>query len=135
MHAALRSLIRLVCLLMLSLSVQGLQAREPAPPVSRDEPAAATDVALAELPAEARRMLELIRAGGPFRYDKDGTVFANRERILPRQPRGYYTEYTVRTPGQRNRGARRIVAGGDPVATREFWYTDDHYQSFRRIRE
>jgi len=62
-------------------------------------------------------------------------VFANRERILPRQPRGYYTEYTVRTPGQRNRGARRIVAGGDVAVTREFWYTDDHYQSFRRIRE
>ena len=133
MHAALRSLIRLVCLLMLSLSVQGLQAREPAPQVSRDEPA--TEVALAELPIEARRMLDLIRAGGPFRYDKDGTVFANRERILPRQPRGYYTEYTVRTPGQRNRGARRIVAGGDPLVTREFWYTDDHYASFRRIRE
>jgi len=133
MHVALRSLIRLICLLMLSLSVQGLQAREPAPPVSRDEPAA--EVALAELPIEARRMLDLIRAGGPFRYDKDGTVFANRERILPRQPRGYYTEYTVRTPGQRNRGARRIVAGGDVAITREFWYTDDHYQSFRRIRE
>jgi ribonuclease T1 len=133
MHVALRSLIRLICLLMLSLSVQGLQAREPAPPVSRDEPAA--EVALAELPIEARRMLDLIRAGGPFRYDKDGTVFANRERILPRQPRGYYTEYTVRTPGQRNRGARRIVAGGDVAVTREFWYTDDHYQSFRRIRE
>ncbi len=133
MRVALRSLIRLICLLMLSLSGQGLQAREPAPPVSRDEPAA--EVALAELPIEARRMLDLIRAGGPFRYDKDGTVFANRERILPRQPRGYYTEYTVRTPGQRNRGARRIVAGGDVAVTREFWYTDDHYQSFRRIRE
>lgn len=134
MQNVLHRLLSLVCLLCLSLSVQGLHAREPAPAV-RDLPAATTEVALADLPAEARRMLELIRAGSPFRYDKDGTVFANRERILPRQPRGYYTEYTVRTPGQRNRGARRIVAGGEPTTTNEFWYTDDHYESFRRIRE
>lgn len=95
-----------------------------------DEPIAAD-----RLPAEARETLALIRRGGPFPYAKDGTVFQNREGLLPRRPRGYYTEYTVRTPGARNRGARRIVAGGDPTRSGEYWYTDDHYQSFRRIRE
>lgn len=134
MRFAMHRLLSLFCLFCLSLSVPGLHAREAAPAV-REVPAESVEVALADLPAEARRVLELIRAGGPFRYDKDGTVFANRERILPRQPRGYYTEYTVRTPGQRSRGARRIVAGGEPTTTREFWYTDDHYDSFRRIRE
>jgi ribonuclease T1 len=92
-------------------------------------------VTVAELPAEAVATLETIRRGGPFRYRKDGIVFGNRERLLPRQPRGYYTEYTVRTPGSRDRGARRIVAGGDPKTSGEFYYTDDHYRSFRRIRE
>jgi ribonuclease T1 len=107
------------------------------PACARDDrvPAAPGEVALHDLPREARDMLVLIRAGGPFRYDKDGTTFGNRERLLPRQPRGYYTEYTVRTPGSRDRGARRIVAGGDPRASGEYWYTDDHYRSFRRIRE
>lgn len=105
--------------------------------VARDAavPATGDTVALSALPREARETLALIKAGGPFPYDKDGTVFGNRERLLPRQPRGYYTEYTVRTPGSRNRGARRIVAGGDPRTSGEYWYTDDHYQSFRRIRE
>jgi ribonuclease T1 len=93
------------------------------------------EVEIRQLPREARETLALIRAGGPFPYSKDGTVFGNRERLLPRQPRGYYTEYTVRTPGSRDRGARRIVAGGDPRTSGEYWYTDDHYRSFRRIRE
>ncbi|MEN9774535.1 MAG: hypothetical protein RL322_1605 [Pseudomonadota bacterium] len=88
----------------------------------------------AELPREALQTLELIRAGGPFPHRQDGTVFQNRERLLPRQPRGYYSEYTVRTPGARNRGARRIVAGGDPQTSGEYYYTEDHYNSFRRIR-
>jgi ribonuclease T1 len=92
-------------------------------------------VELRQLPREARETLALIRAGGPFPYAKDGTVFGNRERLLPRQARGYYTEYTVRTPGSRDRGARRIVAGGDPRTSGEYWYTDDHYRSFRRILE
>lgn len=92
-------------------------------------------IALADLPAEARTTLELIRRGGPFPHDQDGTVFGNRERLLPKAPRGHYTEYTVRTPGVRQRGARRIVVGGDPrSAEAELWYTEDHYQSFRRIR-
>lgn len=88
---------------------------------------------LADLPPEARQTLALIKRGGPFPYRKDGTVFGNRERLLPAKPRGYYREYTVPTPGARDRGARRIVAGGDPP--HEFYYTDDHYQSFRRILE
>ena len=83
------------------------------------------------LPAEGRRVLELIRAGGPYRYSQDDETFGNFERILPRQARGYYREYTVPTPGESDRGARRIVAGdgGDK------YYTDDHYETFRFIAE
>jgi guanyl-specific ribonuclease Sa len=84
------------------------------------------------LPREALETLALIERGGPFPYRKDGTVFQNRERLLPVQPRGYYREYTVPTPGARDRGARRIVTGGDPPQV--FYYTADHYRSFRRIR-
>lgn len=91
-------------------------------------------VALGSLPAEARRTHRLILKGGPFPYDKDGTVFFNRERLLPPQPRGWYREYTVRTPGVRNRGARRIVCGGKPIHQPEVcFYTADHYASFSRI--
>jgi ribonuclease T1 len=112
----------------------------------RDEPvqsggpvaAPAAEVALDALPPQAQQTLALIRRGGPFPYRRDGTVFGNREQLLPRQPRGYYTEYTVPTPGSRDRGARRIVAGkgtsGDAATSGEYYYTDDHYQSFRRIR-
>ncbi|MBI4756402.1 MAG: ribonuclease [Betaproteobacteria bacterium] len=96
------------------------------------------EVGLAELPPEAAHTLALIRQGGPFPYRKDGVVFGNRERHLPRQPRGYYREYTVPTPGARDRGARRIVAGegpqGDVRRSGEYYYSDDHYRSFRRIR-
>lgn len=90
-------------------------------------------VAVGDLPAEARQTLALIREGGPYPYEKDGTVFGNYERKLPRQRRGYYTEYTVRTPRVRSRGARRIIAGGRDGRPTEFYYTDDHYQTFRRI--
>lgn len=90
-------------------------------------------VAVGDLPAEARQTLALIREGGPYPYEKDGTVFGNYERKLPRQRRGYYTEYTVRTPRVRSRGARRIIAGGRDGRHTEFYYTDDHYQTFRRI--
>lgn len=85
--------------------------------------------AAAALPSEARATLALIAAGGPFPYERDGSVFQNRERILPDEARGYYREYTVVTPGSDDRGARRIVAG----AGGERYYTDDHYASFRRI--
>ncbi len=104
-------------------------ARTTEPPISRD-----ATVALAALPMEARHTHQLILSGGPFPYDKDGTVFGNRERLLPRMARGYYREYTVKTPGARNRGARRIVCGGQPPTRPEAcFYTDDHYASFRRI--
>ncbi len=88
-------------------------------------------VSLAELPGEARETLGLIRQGGPYPYPRDGVVFSNFERHLPMRPRGYYHEYTVRTPGARNRGARRLVCGGRD----ECYYSDDHYRTFRRIKE
>ena len=82
-----------------------------------------------KLPAEARQTLELIQRGGPFPYAKDGAVFGNFERLLPAHQRGYYHEYTVPTPGSRDRGARRIVTGQGG----EIYYTDDHYDSFRAV--
>lgn len=91
-------------------------------------------VALRELPPEAQSTHRLIHVGGPFPHRKDGTTFGNRERSLPAHPRGFYQEYTVRTPGSRDRGARRIVCGGprptQPVAC---YYTADHYSTFRQI--
>jgi ribonuclease T1 len=89
------------------------------------------DVRLAQLPAETRQAIALIRKGGPYPYARDGVVFSNREGHLPRQKRGYYHEYTVKTPGERTRGARRIVAG----ASGELFYSEDHYNHFRRILE
>ncbi|MFJ2161701.1 MULTISPECIES: ribonuclease domain-containing protein [unclassified Streptomyces] len=86
-------------------------------------------VELSQLPAEARRTVALIDQGGPFPYAKDGVVFGNYEKLLPRQKRGFYHEYTVSTPGSRDRGARRIVTGQDG----EIYYTDDHYKSFRTV--
>ena len=83
------------------------------------------------LPAQAHRTVDLIRRGGPFPHRQDGSVFGNREGHLPRQPRGWYRESTVDTPGLDHRGARRIVTGGQPP--REWYYTDDHYDSFRRF--
>lgn len=87
-------------------------------------------VAAADLPREARQTLALIKDGGPFPYDRDGIVFGNFEKRLPLRPRGYYREYTVKSPWRRDRGPRRIIAGRED----EFYYTDDHYRSFRRIR-
>jgi ribonuclease T1 len=96
-------------------------------------------IAAAELPRQARDTLVLIRKGGPFPYRKDGSIFQNRERRLPARTRGYYTEYTVPTPSARDRGARRIIAGkgvtGDAATSGEYYYTDDHYETFRRILE
>jgi ribonuclease T1 len=89
------------------------------------------DVSLKGLPQEARQTLALIKQNGPFQYPQDGKTFGNREKLLPMRVQGYYREYTVKTPGARDRGARRIVAGNGG----EFYYTDDHYRSFRRIRE
>jgi len=92
-------------------------------------------IALADLPQEARAVYARIGRGGPFAYERDGVVFGNREQLLPAKPRGYYHEYTVRTPGEKTRGARRIVCGGPATRPEACYYTDDHYQSFRRIRE
>ena len=89
------------------------------------------EVRAQDIPREARETMALIRKGGPFPYAKDGAVFGNREGVLPRAKRGYYREYTVKTPGVRTRGARRIVAG----ASGELFYSDDHYNHFRRIRD
>ena len=115
----------------LGVMAGGAQARG----LSAEAPAASVgQVALAELPPEARTTDRLIRSGGPFPNGKDGVVFGNRERLLPRHARGYYREYTVRTPGSRDRGARRIVCGGlQPREPEACFYTEDHYASFRRI--
>ncbi len=104
-----------------------VQAKQPTPTETL------TTVAVADLPSQGRQTLQLIQDGGPFPYSKDGTVFGNRERLLPARQRGYYLEYTVKTPGSRDRGARRIVCGGQPRTPDACYYTSDHYASFRRI--
>lgn len=111
-------------------SPSGVEAKGPVPA------AEVSTIPVAALPEQGRNMVRLIYQGGPFRYDKDGSVFGNRERILPAKNRGYYREYTVRTPGERSRGARRIVCGGFvPTTPDACYYTDDHYASFRRIAQ
>jgi ribonuclease T1 len=103
-------------------------------PEAADRAGAPAVVAVVQLPPQAQEVLYLIRQGGPFRYEKDGTVFGNRERLLPIHKRGYYREYTVPTPGLRHRGARRIVCGGiQPREPEACYYTADHYASFQRI--
>lgn len=121
--------------LLLTGLTGGAQAKEaPSNGISTKTPALA-EVQLSELPAQAQETHRLIHAGGPFPYSKDGVVFGNRERLLPRQARGFYREYTVKTPGARNRGARRLICGGTPPKAPEVcYYTDDHYASFKRIR-
>ncbi len=92
------------------------------------------EVPLSSLPAEAQATAQRIRQGGPFPYAKDGSVFGNRERLLPAKRRGHYREYTVRTPGSRDRGGRRIICGGErPTEPEACYYTADHYASFARI--
>jgi ribonuclease T1 len=129
-----RSLTSLLAALLLPLYLGGgpslAEAREQSP-----TKVTLQEVALEDLPVQARQTLVLIRRGGPFPYRKDGSIFGNRERLLPLKQRGYYTEYTVPTPSSRDRGARRIVAGGDPTYSDELYYTDDHYASFRKIRD
>ncbi len=139
MHSALRWAATLRLALILALSTllgfgQSVLAREA---IRADT---YPTVQLSELPPEARKTLSLIKRGGPFPYPKkDGSTFGNREKRLPPEAKGYYREYTVPTPGSRDRGARRIVAGegrsGNVATSSEYYYTDDHYVSFRRIRE
>jgi ribonuclease T1 len=125
----------LVSAVALTIWPQGnIEAREKASDpstMSRDFPI----VLEADLPKEARATLALIAKGGPFPYAKDGVTFSNRERALVKQPRGYYREYTVKTPGAKNRGARRIVCGTPKSSAFECYYTDDHYATFRKIKQ
>ena len=114
-------------LLALAMVSTGAGARGP---LATD---ASMTVSVAELPRQGVETYRLILQGGPFPYDKDGTVFGNRERLLPAQKRGYYREYTVPSPGARTRGTQRIVCGGPPAAPDACYYTADHYASFRRI--
>ena len=112
---------------LLGFLALGAQAKGP---TSADPTA---PIALADLPVQGVQVHALVMQGGPFAYDKDGSVFGNRERLLPSQKRGYYREYTVPTPGASNRGARRLVCGGPPKTPDACFYTADHYASFRRI--
>lgn len=112
-------------------TTEGPSSAAPDPGAAADNPSNLPEVRESALPAEARNTLALIRAGGPYRYSQDNQTFGNFERILPRKDRGYYREYTVPTPGESDRGARRIVAGDDG----EKYYTDDHYETFRFIAE
>ena len=142
--------VALLLLLLLTLALGSCAARSPvapvdsgagAPPTSTRTPlrkATATPtvaqsglptIKVERLPTQARETIELIQRGGPFPYRQDGAVFQNRERLLPGKPNGYYHEYTVETPGSPDRGARRIIAGGQG----ELYYTDDHYDSFRQV--
>ncbi|MFZ2737344.1 MAG: ribonuclease [Burkholderiaceae bacterium] len=114
------------CLLLVVTSVS----------VHAKEPVALPNIApvvLTTLPSQGVQTYERILQGGPFAYEKDGVVFGNRERLLPAQTRGYYREYTVKTPGSHDRGARRIVCGGQARTPDACYYTDDHYASFRKI--
>lgn len=111
------------------LAAGGAAALGEAPPARRAQ--SIPEVSVAALPPEARTTLALIERGGPFPYERDGIVFRNFEKRLPQRERGYYREYTVKTPGLTHRGARRIVAGRGG----ELYYTDDHYETFKRIRK
>ncbi len=117
---------------LMSVAFTGL-----APAKTQADPAVGNPaiVSLAELPRQGRETYERIRQGGPFPFEKDGTVFFNREKLLPPAARGYWREYTVVTPGSRDRGARRIVCGGPPRTPDACYYTADHYASFRKILE
>ena len=121
-------------MLALGVSFLGLSPDTADAKSAPTQDSSASTVAQAQLPPQARSMLTLIYRGGPFAHDKDGVVFGNRERLLPASARSYYREYTVRTPGEPSRGARRIVCGGhQPAAPDACFYTDDHYASFRKI--
>jgi ribonuclease T1 len=121
------SLFGVATLVLAMMAVPAAQAKGPSQETS-------SSIALADLPKQGRETYALILAGGPFPYEKDGTVFGNRERLLPAQKRGFYREYTVKTPYARTRGAKRIVCGGSQSVKPEVcYYTEDHYASFKRI--
>jgi ribonuclease T1 len=122
-------------LLVLALALAGVAAAQkesvPAGAPKAATASAGEPIPVAELPKEARETIALIHKGGPYPYAKDHAVFGNREGKLPKQKHGYYHEYTVKTPGERTRGARRIVAGRGG----ELYYSPDHYNSFRRVKD
>lgn len=61
--------------------------------------------------AEVQKTLERIKNSDEY-YNKDGAIFLNRERKLPiKKDREYYSEWTVKTPGEKTRGTKRIVVG------------------------
>lgn len=116
-------------LILASVAPVGVYAKQAVPSDSL------ATIKVAELPQQGQQTYERIFQGGPFAYDKDGTVFGNRERLLPAAKRGFYREYTVKTPGSRDRGTKRIVCGGQQPKTPDAcFYTADHYSSFRKIQ-
>ncbi len=122
------SLLLLVAVITFTGAFSSVQAKSFLP----DETMAT--VSVTQLPKQGQQVYALIGQGGPFAYDKDGVVFGNREQLLPKHKRGYYREYTVKTSGVRNRGAKRIVCGGLQVQSPDVcYYTEDHYSSFRKI--
>ncbi len=131
----MRKLLGLVIVLVVALLLWRQQPHAPLPDRAPSAQHSTVDGPRSpdsrRLPPEVRRTLDLIARGGPFPHAQDGAIFGNYEGLLPAQPRGYYHEYTVQTPGARTRGARRIITGGNPPST--YYYTDDHYRSFRRI--
>ncbi|MBI2683794.1 MAG: ribonuclease N1 [Actinobacteria bacterium] len=128
-HLVIGAFLALAVLAVVVFALLSGSARTDTPPASATTVSASANTSTAGLPAEVGRTLRLIRAGGPFPYARDGVVFQNRERRLPRRPGGYYREYTVPTPGSRDRGPRRIIRGSSD----EFWYSPDHYGTFRRL--
>jgi ribonuclease T1 len=128
----LLALLTLILLLVVGYAARAVQDHSHRSGAAGTAPATATvsgAVPLSSLPAQARQTVALIQRGGPFPYSHDGIVYQNLERQLPPEPAGFYHEYTVATPGSSDRGARRIVTGRDG----SFYYTDDHYASFRRV--
>lgn len=121
--------------LLFAVALTGPAPVQAKGPQERPVGGSTATIRVPELPRQGRETYELIRRGGPFPYEKDGSVFGNRERQLPAARRGYWREYTVTTPGSRDRGARRIVCGGPARAPDACYYTADHYSSFRKIVE
>ncbi len=124
-----RSWVGLLAAVVLVVLLWGVQGCGDPDPATGADPDGLPAVSLDDLPAQAGQTLDLIDAGGPYPYDQDDEVFQNREGILPEEPEGYYREYTVKTPGSDDRGARRIVTGDGG----QLYWTDDHYASFARI--
>lgn len=127
MHKSVVKLALTGLVVLTSLAGIGTMAKEMV------QPSVSASVTVDQLPPQGRDTYQRIQNGGPFPYEKDGVVFANRERMLPLEKRGYYHEYTVKTPGSRNRGTRRIVCGGPATTPQACYYTADHYASFRKI--